>query len=767
MYEKIVAEMMTKMTLEDKLAVLTPIDNHYGCVPSLDFKGPVPQDVPRGGADNWLAGKPTYGDDGKPNDGQYHPVAYPSNSAVAMSWDKELAYHVGSQFALEAKANPATVNILNRPALNLKRSPLCGRNYDYLSEDPIHTALIASAYAKGIQSKGIIACPKHFIANNQEYDRMNTNSLIDERTMQEVYLRTWKILLQDARPGMVMSSYNRVNGSWVNSSKPLMDALRKEIGFDGIVVSDFLALHHDKVTAHKCGMEIELADAAVHIHELREAVSTGEITEDELDKLVSRVLEFSLCALAASSPEKADMEALHDDAVTVAEQCAVLMKNSGILPLEKGDCRRIVIAGQLAAEPNVEGSGSGYMNGYRVDNPLSEIQSMHENTLYCQGYQTDDTRPPVDPAPNGELLDQLRDEVLPSDTVIAFVGSPIGYESESYDRPHTHLQKNQQAMLDLLTELSKNVILIVTGGSVYDLTPWNDNLQAIVYAGLAGEGYGKAIARILFGDAEPGGRLTETFPLHEEHGPSFFNFTPPFREMASVNYGEGLLIGYRWYDTRKLPVLYPFGHGLSYTSFAYSDFFMDKASMTANEECHVRLTVTNTGNRRGSQVIQLYIHEREGRYLRPQKELRDFVKLNLEPGESKTATFTISRKDLEIYSDVLHKWGVQTDDYEILLNISSTETVASGWLSVTDGDSMHAYTEMTPLVQFVSCEAFHEYLRQNKPEWMQNFFDLGKTDFLVLMLPLPFFRLSQPVQGPPMFTLAEIQEIIDYCNEHR
>ena len=502
---------------------------------------------------------------------------------------------------------------------------------------------------------------------------------------------------------------------------------------------DFNAHEYNKVASHKNGMEIELADAAVHIQELRDALQSGEMAEEELDALVRRVLEFSLKAKDAERPAEIDMEEYHEDAVRTAEQCIALLKNNGFLPLADEAGKTLLIAGQLAAEPNVEGSGSGYMNGYRVDSPLSELRKRAETrkmkASYCQGYRVDASRPPKDPAPDEDLLRQLEAEAEKAEITLAFVGSPYGYESESYDRPHIQLQKNQKAMLDLLTAVSENVAIIVTGGSVYDLSPWNDKVKAILYAGFSGEGYGGAVARILFGEAEPGGRLTETFPLREEHGPSWFNFTPAFREMASVNYGEGLLVGYRWYDTRKLPVLYPFGYGLSYAAFSYSGFSMEKRTMEAGDECSVSLTVTNTGTREGSQVIQLYVHERGGRFLRPEKELRDFVKVRLKPGESKTARFALSRKDFEVYSDVLHRWGVQNDTYDILLNISAAETVASGSLEITGGDPMFAFTEMTPLVQFIRCPAFHDWLKERKPEWMREFFNISKTDFLVLMLP--------------------------------
>ena len=287
-----------------------------------------------------------------------------------------------------------------------------------------------------------------------------------------------------------------------------------------------------------------------------------------------------------------------------------------------------------------------------------------------------------------------------------------------------------------------------------------------MYSAFAGEGYAEALARIIAGVSEPSGRLAETFPLCLEHTPSFFNFTPSFTEMASVTFGEGLLTGYRWYDTRKLPTLFPFGHGLSYTTFAYTDFALDKTEMSADDICTARITVKNTGERTGSTVLQLYIHEHGGHYARPQKELKDFAKVTLKAGEEKSVSFTISREELELYSDTLHRWGVQADSYDIIIGTSAAQTAALGTLTITSGDKMRILTRESPLVQFVKCAAFHEYLKEHKAEWLQHFFCLEETDFLVFMLPLPFYRLSERVQGEPMFTSEEIDEVVSFCNAH-
>lgn len=761
--EQRIEDMISKMTLEEKAYALTPLNNQYCSIPSQNFYGPTPQDVPGGGADNWRMKEKT-------DEAGYHPVAFPSNSSVAMGWDKELAYQIGSMFALEAKANPEKVNILNRPGMNLKRSPLCGRNYDYLSEDPVMTGILATEYVKGIQSQGIGACPKHFIANNQEFDRMNTDSVIPERVFHEVWLRPWKMVLQDARPWMIMSSYNKVNGQWVNSNKECMRLLREEIGYDGVVVSDYMAIHTNKVEAHNNQMDIELADQENHTGELLEALKTGEMKEETVDQILRRQLRMALHALSFDNTADIDLDQLHEEAVKAAETCIVMLKNDKVLPLDTQGQFRILVAGALAATPNVEGSGSGYMNGYLVDSPYEKIceaaKQGEGRIAYSCGYELVETIPPSDMEANQEVLRELESSMKDVDLVLAFVGAPYGYETEGYDRPHIRLPKNQQAMLDRITEHTDQVVIILTGGSVYDLSPWKDKVKGMIFAGMAGEGYGTAIAKILYGKAEPGGRLAETFPLELEHTPAYFDFAASQMEMPHVNYSEGLLTGYRWYDTRHIPVLYPFGYGLSYTSFRYGAVVADKERMMPDDVLTVRMDVTNTGTRAGSQVIQLYIHENGGLFRRPEKELRDFEKVYLQSGETKTVTFCLSRKEFEVYSDVSHKWGVQSGRYDILLNISATETVGQAAVQIEHGDLTYRYHEMSPLAWFLKCPAFHEYLRKHEPEWKQDFFTLGKTDFLVLMLPLPFYRMAEALQGDALFNREQIKEIIDACNNY-
>ena len=764
MFDQEIEAILAKMTLEEKAQALTPLDNHYCCIPSQNISGPVPQDVPRGGADRFP--EPFVKDaNGRPADGRYHPAAYPSNSAVAMSWDRKLAYRVGQRMAEEAQANPEEVNILNRPGMNLKRSPLCGRNYDYLSEDPVLTGVMASEYVKGMQDAGIGACPKHFLANNQEYDRMNTDSVIAERVLHEVYLRPWKMVLQQAKPWMIMSSYNKVNGEWVNSNREIMDVLRNGIGYEGVVVSDYLAVHKNKVASHQNGMDIELADPANHTQEIIDAVKRGDMQEAEVDALLRRQLRMVLHAKTQKKQVSLNMEQLHEEAVQLAEQCTVLLKNEGILPLETIPFPRIHVHGALALQPNVEGSGSGFMNGYVVDIPLHEVSVLARTqgveVVYTPGYPFDNAARPAEETIEADT------ELHREDLHIAFVGAPYGWEMEGYDRPDMKLPAGQREMLDRLCAVTDNLIIVLTGGSAYDLLPWNEKAKAVIFAGMSGEGYGRAIANVLFGLAEPGGRLAETFPLDYAHTPAYFDFVQDGMIMPHVCYSEGLLCGYRWYDTRRLPTLYPFGSGLSYTSFVYSDFSVSKEKLHAGEEVTVRIRVVNNGTRRGSQVIQLYMHEHACRLRRPEKELVDFVKLDIAPGESRVAEFTLKQEDFAVYNDSLHRWCTQNDTYDLLVNLSAEENIAKGSVELSGGDVMSEYTDMTALVEFVKNPVFHRYLKQHFPPFVQDFFNPEKTQFLPLIYALPFYRMSEPLQGQALLTMKDAEAVIAYLNTHR
>ena len=347
-------DILAKLTLKEKCSLCAQADGSFGRVPRLELPGNVPQDNPRGGEDYFRSGRPAEGD------GKYHPVAFPSDACLAMSWDEELAYKTGEYFARECRANPSMVTWLFRPGVNIKRSPLCGRNFEYFSEDPVLAGEMAGSYIRGLQDNDVAATLKHYICNNQEFERMTTNSVVSERALREIYLRAFEIAIGKGNPLSVMSSYNQVNGEWVNSNSHICDLLRKDLGYEGVVVSDFAAIHHNKIAAHNNGMmDIELAPTDVHSEELLQAVKEGRVKEETLDQGLERVFDL-VDLLYATEPAEADMDQLHEAARIAAEQCIVLLKNNGILPLEK-EQENLLVIGALAKDPSYMGGGSGHM----------------------------------------------------------------------------------------------------------------------------------------------------------------------------------------------------------------------------------------------------------------------------------------------------------------------------------------------------------------------------------------------------------------------
>lgn len=750
-------EILAQLTLEEKCSLCAQADGSFGRVPRLGLNGSVPQDNPRGGADYFRSGRPTEGD------GEYHPVAFPADACLAMSWDEELAYETGTYFAQECRANPTMVNWLFRPGVNIKRSPLCGRNFEYFSEDPVLAGELAGSYIQGLQSKGVAATLKHFICNNQEFERMTTNSVVSERALREVYLRAFELAMAKGKPLSIMSSYNQVNGEWVNSNQHICDLLRKDLGFDGVVVSDFAAIHHNKEAGHNCGMmDIELAPVTIHSQELLEAVKAGRVKEETIDAGLERVFDL-VEKLYETSPAEADMEQLHTLACTAAEKCIVLLKNNGILPLEKTQ-QKLLLVGKLAEDPSYMGGGSGHMNGYRIDTYLDAVKAIVPDVRYVPGYQLVHDFPPVEPAVP-ELITEAVEAAKAADKVVVFAGLGYCYESEGYDRADIRLPEGQQVLLDELTKVTDNIILVLSCGSVLDISRWEGRTAAVVYNSLGGESVAPATVNILFGNAEPGGRLAETWPVCEEHTPAYLNFCRGCKDMPDVMYGEGIYVGYRWYEKRKLPVLYPFGHGLSYTSFEIGKPVLSKRNITPAETLEIRVPVKNTGKRPGSQVIQIYVAHPDSITDHPVKELKAFCKVSLDAGESRDAVLKIDRKAFEFFSTSQDKWIVEDGGYELCIGTSSAEILYRELLMVTGGDKPFIYTEMTPLAWFIASEKYHEILKADLPPQVENMMNQDTFEWCCLCVPLPYYKVTEPFLGTPMMTKEQADYVLKKMNE--
>jgi len=751
-------QIIAQLTLQEKCELCAQADGSFGRVERLGKPGSVPQDNPRGGADYFRSGR------AKEGDGEYHPVALPSDACLAMSWDEEAAYRAGEIFALECRANPTLVNWLFRPGVNIKRSPLCGRNFEYFSEDPVLSGEMAGSFVQGLQANGVAATLKHFLCNNQEFERMTTNAVVSERALREVYLRAFEIAIGKGAPLSIMSSYNRVNGEWVNSNGHICDLLRKELGYDGVVVSDFAAVHHNKIEAHRCGMmDIELAPTGVHSEELMQAVEEGSLQEDCIDRSLERVFDL-VEKLYETKPARVDMESLHKEARAMAAQCMVLLKNEDILPLTKGQ-EDLLVIGALAEDPSYMGGGSGHMNGWKVDTYLEMLRRVEPEVRYCPGYVLREGWPPAEPV-SQKLIDEAVQAAEKAGTVIVFAGLGYCYESEGYDRADIRLPEGQRRLLDELVRVHDRIILVLSCASVLDISPWNDKVRAVLYNSLGGEAVAGATVDVLYGAAQPEGHLAETWPVCEEHTPSYTNFTHAGEDMADVVYGEDIYVGYRWYEKRSLPVLYPFGHGLSYTTFEVGRPVLSALDMTPEDTLKVTVPVTNTGNRAGRAVVQLYLSYPDGSICdHPPKELKAFAGVCLAPGETKEAVLVLDRRALEFYAPSRNRWIVEDGRYALSIGTSSADICFRETVAIHGGDVPIVYTQMTPLAWFVCSEKYHRILAEDFPPHLQQMMKQNSFDWLCLCLPLPFYKLTEGYLGEPMITKEEMEHILNRMNE--
>ena len=744
---------IARLTLEEKCALCGQADGSFGRVERLGLAGSVPQDNPRGGGDYFTSGAP------KEGDGEYHPVAFPTTASLAMSWDRDLSCATGSYFAQECRANPAgPVNWLFRPGVNIKRSPLCGRNFEYFSEDPVLAGKLAGAYIRGVQSQGVAATLKHYLCNNQEFERMTTDAVVSETALREIYLRAFQIALEEGAPWSVMSSYNKVNGEWVNSNPHVCELLRRDLGYEGVVVSDFAAVHRNKAAAHACGMmDAELAPTEIHSGELAEAVRSGLVREADIDRSLERLLDLTE-RLSRLSPAEIDLPALHEQARKAAEDCTALLQNDGTLPLTPG-AEGLLVLGALAEKPVFMGGGSAHMNGWRVDSPLEALRTFAPGLDYAEGYPVAVGFPPAEKTDEA-LLQKALEQAKAAKTLLVFAGLSFGYESEGYDRADLSLPEPQRALLDALCELGKPLILVLCAGSVVDVSPWAEKCAAIVYPGLGGEAVGTALANVLFGVSEPGGRLAETWPVREEDCPAYTGFARSLTDEPRVVYGEDVFVGYRWFDRRKLTPLFPFGHGLSYTQFEFGQAVLSAPVWREGEPVTLRVPVRNTGSRPGCAVVQLYVSRPGG----PDKELKDFAKLRLAPGEAGEAVFTLNRRALEHFAPGREKWIVSEGEYRISVGRSAGDILQTLPLRVESGELPFVCTEMTPLSWLLYNEKFYRVLEGLSPEAAVSLRGMAASEFGPLVVGLPFYKLSEGFTGPAAFTPEDIRRIVEEMN---
>ncbi|SDB34084.1 glycoside hydrolase family 3 C-terminal domain-containing protein [Butyrivibrio sp. INlla16] len=591
-------------------------------------------------------------------------TCFPTAATVANSWDEELGETMGEALGEEAMA--LGVNVLLGPGLNIKRSPLCGRNFEYFSEDPYLAGKMAASYVRGIQSKGVYACPKHFAVNSQELRRMAMNAVVDERTLREIYLTGFEIAVKEGKAKTIMSAYNEVNGVYANENKHLLkDILRDEWGFDGIVITDWGA-SNDHALGVAAGSNLEMPNPGLgSARELIEAVKSGKISETDVDERVDELLDavMTLYVNAQDKPDTFDKDAHHELARRVSAESSVLLKNeNGILPLKKG--AKVAIIGDFAFDPRYQGAGSSLVNVTKLETVTGIVGEYDLQVVgMSRGYNRSGEE---DAAMKKEALDLAAG----ADIVLYFFGLNEDSESEGMDRTHMRIPQNQITLLQELGQANPNLVGVISAGSAIEM-PWHHYFKAILHCYLNGQAGAGAVLDILTGKVNPSGKLSESIPRRLEDTSCFRYY--PSRERTS-EYREGLYVGYRYYEKKGLPVLYPFGFGLSYTNFSYSDAeIIPGKNETADSSGGIRVTVKNVGDTDGAEVVQVYVGLPGAKVFRPEKELKGFKKVFLKAGESKTVTIPFDDKTFRYFNVKTDKWEIEEGTYEIRVGASSAD----------------------------------------------------------------------------------------------
>ena len=602
-------------------------------------------------------------------------TCFPTASAVANSWDAALGEEIGAALGEEAAAQE--VSVVLGPGLNMKRNPLCGRSFEYFSEDPYLAGKLAAGYIRGIQSKGVAACPKHFAVNSQETRRMASDSIVDERTLREIYLTGFEIAVKEGHPRSIMSSYNLVNGTYANENKHLlMEILRGEWGFDGAVITDWGG-SNDHALGVKNGSTLEMpAPGGDSVRELLAAVESGKISESDIDARLSELLPlvFDTKAALDAAPREFDAAAHHALARRAAEESLVLLKNEGaLLPLAAGT--KVAVIGDFAKNPRYQGAGSSMVNSTQVDVLLDKLIDSELNVIgYQQGFDRHGK-------PDAALQKSACELATQADTVILCMGLDEIAESEGLDRSNLRLAQNQVDLLQAVAAVNPKIVVVLYSGSVVE-TPWLDNCQALLYAALGGQAGAGAVADALTGKVNPCGKLAETWPLAYADVPSAADFAT---RRKTVEYREGLYIGYRYFTTAEKAVRFPFGYGMSYTTFAYSD-------MAADEQ-GVSLTVTNTGSVAGTEIVQLYVAKKNSELFRPAKELKGFARVTLAPGEKQRITITLDDKAFRFWNVKANRWEIEGGEYELLVGASVEDIRLCEKISVHGTATVHPYED--------------------------------------------------------------------------
>jgi len=662
-----IKELVGKMTLEEKAGLCSGSDFwHTKAVERLGIPDVMVSDGPHG-----LRKQDQEADHLGVNE-SIKAVCFPAGCGAATSFNRELIGKMGEILGNECQAE--NVSVILGPAVNIKRSPLCGRNFEYYSEDPYLATEIATAHINGVQSKHVGTSIKHFLANNQETRRLSVSAEIDERALHEIYLGAFEGAVRNAKPWTVMSSYNRVNGRYVGENKELLtDILRDEWGFDGFVVSDWGAVSN-RIDGLKAGLDLEMPSSnGAYDIKIMEAVQNGTLSEQVLDTTCERILNI-VYRFVENRDENAvfDLKADHEMARQIAHETIVLLKNEdAILPLSKK--AKVAFIGKYAEKPRFQGGGSSHINCKYVTSAMDAVKEAGlSNVTFAKGF--DDKVDVVDEVLEAEAVKAASE----AEVAVVFAGLPDAFESEGFDRKHMRMPDCQNHLIDEILKVQPNTVVVLHNGSAIEM-PWVNEVKGILEAYLGGEAVGGATVDILFGDVNPSAKLAETFPYQLEDNPSYLS---GFGSGDTVQYTEGIFVGYRYYDKKNMPVMFPFGFGLSYTTFDYKNLTVDKKEFSDEETVTVCVDVTNTGKVAGKEIVELYVADRESTVIRPLKELKGFEKVALEPGETKTVTFTLDSRAFAYYEPRLKGWNVETGAFDILIGKSSEDIVLSETVTV-------------------------------------------------------------------------------------
>lgn len=666
-------ELLALMTLEEKAAMCDGKDYwHLKGIERLGIPEIMVCDGPHG------LRKKDYEKKGSSLSASVPSICFPTAVTTACSWDPDLLEKMGK--ALGGKCLKEKVGVLLGPGVNMKRSPLCGRNFEYFSEDPVLAGELAASFINGVQSRGVGTSLKHFCANDQESRRMNGDSVVDERALREIYLPAFEIAVKKAQPWTVMNSYNKINGTFGSENAHTQtEILRDDWGFEGAIVTDWGACNNrdDGLAA---GNDIEMpSSSGAGTRKILDAVKSGKISEELLNERVLKILE--LIKKAADGAEKAEKEGFEFDeekdhllAKEIAEQSMVLLKNDGILPLDKS--KKVAVIGEMAKTPRYQGAGSSQINPTHLDGAYDILVAAGVNATYSQGYERTLAKAKKNPAHIEEAVAAAKN----ADTVLLFIGLTEDYESEGFDRTHMKLPDAHIELVKAVSAVNKNIVVILSGGAPVEFDWDNDSVRAILNSYLGGQAGAGAVVDIVLGKVNPSGKLAETYPEKLEDNPSFNNFPG---NIATVEYRESVYIGYRYYEKAGQSVRYPFGYGLSYTTFEYSGLYIDKTDMNENDTLSVSFRVKNTGSVAGFETAQLYVGDPESTIFRPVKELKGFKKIWLEPGEEKAITITLNKRAFAFFNVKTNGWCVESGIFNIYVGASSADIRLTGSVNVT------------------------------------------------------------------------------------